>query len=262
MSSDNEKCSIHNRDCGVYELCILHDDNCGPYARSNPAIKGLFKPNDFNEDTANHFRYLKIKDTKGYTEQTLIENRIGQTLSEDIQICAHHRYTKGVGWKQLKRCQHPLHEHMSIQKKATPSRTAREFNLALNIIDYVNKEYNKSIIVGSMMCYPHLKEKNKKNRDKACDEIDEMHEEIYVPPEVVFTEEEASASNQTALSIAACLEMSPVVPLKRKRVEDLSEYSKDKYKHKFVKLKRKEVLKKCLRNLLLQANRRNFFKVF
>ena len=58
------------------------------------------------------FKYTKKKHDKSddWSERLLIENWLGFKLSQHDKLCANHRYTLGVGYKQSKRWQHPHHQ--------------------------------------------------------------------------------------------------------------------------------------------------------
>ena len=67
-----------------------------------------------------HFQELKVKTNPGkWNELTLIENRLGRSLSEGEKLCAYHRFINGVAWKGSKKCNHPNHAHSSNRKKST-----------------------------------------------------------------------------------------------------------------------------------------------
>ena len=96
-----------------YELCRLYSLNtkCGSYKISKNNVTGLFDIDDLNEDVHNHLCCLNIRKrhdkSDDWNERLLIENRLGFKLNENDKLCANHRYTLGVGFKQSKRCQHP-----------------------------------------------------------------------------------------------------------------------------------------------------------
>ena len=45
-----------------------------------------------------------------WNERKLIESRLQSPLVSSDSLCAYHRYSLGIGWKQPKRCCHPEHQ--------------------------------------------------------------------------------------------------------------------------------------------------------
>ena len=155
---DAGSCKMHEEKCGIYRNCFNHDDKCGPYSRANPAIHGIFKPIELTEDTKKHFTQIKLKHSIEYNEIKLVESRLGKIIMENDSICAHHRYTFGIGWRPHKACLHPLHEKSIKQKKSPATRT-----VPLHVVNQTIQKYHKPFPIGGCMCFPHLKDINTSN---------------------------------------------------------------------------------------------------
>ena len=66
----------------------------------------------------------------------------------------------------------------------------------------------------------------------------------YVPEELTGNSEEVLADvSDQCMELSLCLEASPVVPVKRKRISDLSDRSVDAYKRKYERMKKSLKLK-------------------
>ena len=61
------------------------------------------------------------------SEKCLIESRLGKIVPADKKICAYHRYTLGIVWRQPASCQHP--EHIQPKGKKDPVTCAVPINL-------------------------------------------------------------------------------------------------------------------------------------
>ena len=236
LNIHNEKeCTVCGKDCGDYKHCLYHNEQCGEYRRTHPAIAGVFEMDDLSGSTKEHFASMKLLDSKGFTEKTLIENRSG-TVMRNGKVCAYHRYTFGVGYKSKTACMHP--EHDSKRKMSTSIVSVR---LAM----YTSQRYGCNFPVGGVMCSTHkLKTSHdmQAGAEKSVPENGEHddqheHEDVeYVPEEINVSEEVLDEITNKSSQLTSCLKASPLVPLKRKRIEDLGEKSKDKYKRKFKKL--------------------------
>ena len=139
-----------------YELCKLHGSNtkCGSYKRSKKIVNGLFGINDLNEDVNNHLCSLNIQKRHDKTDdwsERLIENRLGFKFCQSHKLCANHRYTLGVGYKQSKRCQHPRHQP-EIGKKAPATRS-----VPIHRCISIAEKYNVLFPIGSVLFQSHEK---------------------------------------------------------------------------------------------------------
>ena len=81
-----------------------------------------------------------------WDERTLIENRYGKCLSSSEIICAHHRYSLGIGWKPQAQCKHPQHPVIT-GKEASSNR-----RVFLEILQFVCSRYAVTLPVGSSFC--------------------------------------------------------------------------------------------------------------
>ena len=86
-----------------------------------------------------------------WNERTLIENRHGKCLLSSEIICAHDRYSLGIGWKPQARRKHP-HHPVTTGEKASSNRT-----VSLGILQFVCSWYGVTLPVGSSFCYNHLR---------------------------------------------------------------------------------------------------------
>ena len=91
-----------------YGQCLLYNvKECGPHKRRSSPVDGVFAAKDLTEDINPHFRTLKLQLDENWTEKTLVESRIGQSLQPEDVLCAYHRYNHGIWWKQPRSCAHP-----------------------------------------------------------------------------------------------------------------------------------------------------------
>ena len=241
MDESSTSCLTHGKSCGNYRLCLLHDDRCGPYKRSKEAVHGNVEVKALDADTKAHFSFLKVKDTKGYTERSLIENRLGRELDDTGLICAFHRYTLGIGYIPKKSCFHPNHREQKKGKKAN-TRPA-----PLKTGQIVSEHFQVQYTIGEMLCYQHLKNPQGEAKPKEIEIKDpsehetciaEVEDDIYIPEEIPVTEEANSTAERTSQNLTACLEVSPIVPVKQKNVEYLCERTQANYRRKYQKLKK------------------------
>ena len=122
-----------------------------------------------NEDVHNHLCCLNIRKrhdrSDDWNERLLIENRLGFKLNENDKLCANHnhRYTLGVGFKQSERCQHPQHPP-EIGKKAPATRP-----VPISKCIFIAKKYNILFLIGSVLCFNHMKNENKIDEEESLD---------------------------------------------------------------------------------------------
>ena len=235
MNIHKEKeCTVCGKDCGDYKLCLYHNEQCGEYRRTHPAITGVFEIDDLSGSTKQHFASMKLLDSEGFTEKTLIENRSG-TVMRNGKVCAYHRYTLGVGYKSKTSCMHP--EHDSKRKMSTST-------VSVKLAMYTSRRYG-FFPVGGIMCTTHKLKTSNEMQASAETSVPESdghddqheHEDVeYVPEEINVSEEVLEEITNKSSQLTSCLEASPLVTLKRKRIEDLGKKSKDKYKNKYKKL--------------------------
>ena len=214
------------------KCCLYEKDICGPYKRLKPPAEGLVTVEDLGCDILPHLMTLKLKklndnNNDGWDERKLIENRLDKVLKEQDTICSHHRFMYGIGWKPLKRCQHP--HHVQNQKKSPVTRP-----IPIKTVLQISKRYNCFLPIGSAMCYNHLKDEQKLMKSEQCSVLEDtiaesfpVEDPDYEPEEIVVAEDVLDSSMNTSQVLANCLEDSPVrFQLKRKRVEDLSKNTK------------------------------------
>ena len=236
------KCRIHNKDCGEYTKCCLHDEKCGEYRRANPAISGIFDVSELSNSTKSHFESLKIQpDDEFLQEKLLIENRCGMTLNPGLFLCAYHRYTNGTGYKPKSTCMHPGHD----QKKRVKVRIA-----SINVVRYMNRSFKENFPVGGSLCHTHLKEmseaQTRGNSLLTDDTIEETIEtefeddanDEYIPEEMNLSEDMIQDISKQSEQLSFCLDVSPVVPVKKKKISDLGDRSLDGVKKKYQRMRK------------------------
>ena len=127
-------------------------------------MNGLFGINDLNEDVNNHLCSLNIQKkhdkSDDWSECSLIENGLGFKLSQYDKLCANHRYTLGVAYKQSERCQHPHHQP-EIGKKA-PATISVPIPRCISIVE----NYSMVFAIGSVLCFNHKKNENTIEKDE------------------------------------------------------------------------------------------------
>ena len=72
-------------------------------------LKGIFNLNDCKNDTTNHFTSIKLHDQTKIDEKTLILLRAFKSTQSFscmvyFNICAKHRQSLGLSWRQRKVC--------------------------------------------------------------------------------------------------------------------------------------------------------------
>ena len=169
------------------------------------------------------------------SEVELIENRLGLKLHENDKLCAFHRFDSGIGWIPPRRCLHPHHKF----EKGKKSPACRA--VPLDKIVLVNKKFNATLPVGAKFCFKHYKEEieNKDNGTLDNSVIYQQksstpNKEEFEPEEICIAEEITDIAYNSGVSLTQTLETSPLTyQIKRKRVSDLADETKQKLKRKF-----------------------------
>ena len=78
----------------------------------------------------NYIIAFKLSQTNYWSERLLIENQLQRSLSDSDFVCAYHRFSVGIGWKQPNRCQHP-EQKFQVGRKAPKIRTIPQKPLKL-----------------------------------------------------------------------------------------------------------------------------------
>ena len=130
------------------------------------------------------FKYTKKKQDKSddWSEHLLTENRLGFKLSQSDKLCANHRYTLGVGYRQSKRCQHSQHLP-KIGKKAPATRS-----VPISRCISIAEKYNILFLIGSVLCLNHMKNENKIDKNEPPDNHVTQDDPDYETPEPVTSE--------------------------------------------------------------------------
>ena len=151
-------------------------------------VNGLFGINDLNEDVNNHLFSLNIQKrhdkSDDWSERLLIENRLGFNLRQSNKLCANHRYTLGVGYKQSNRCQHPHHQP-KIGKKAPATRFV-PIHRCISIAEKYNEKY--VISIGSVLYFNHMKNEKKIDKDEPPGTNVTQDDLDYETPEPIISE--------------------------------------------------------------------------
>ena len=195
-----------------YELCKLHGSNtntkCGSYKRSKKIMNGLFGINDLNEDVNNHLCYLHIQKrhdkTDDWSELLLIENQLRFKLCQSDKLCANHRYTLGVGYKQPKRCHHPHHQP-EIGKKDPATRS-----VPIHRCISITEKYNILFLIGWVLCFNHTKNENKIDKDEPTGTNVIQDDPDYETPEPVISENILKSSEAGVADLSKTLDISPI----------------------------------------------------
>lgn len=133
--------------------CAYENGGCGPYLRYRKPVDQLFEISDLINNTKAHLvklKLMRISDTSKLSEIYLIENRLGKIILPDKKICAYHRFTLGIEWRQLSSCQHQ--DHIQVKGKKAPVTRAAPINL----LEFM-KNNKMTIPIGSKLCVEHLK---------------------------------------------------------------------------------------------------------
>ena len=93
---------------------------------------------------------MQLPTINQWKEKTLIENQLKSPLLQANSLCAYHRLSLGIGWKQPNRCQHYKHKFQADKKahklRCIPFNTLAAYN-----------ENNPPLPVGAAFCFSHLK---------------------------------------------------------------------------------------------------------
>ena len=176
-----------------------------------------------------------------WNKKSLIESRLGRSLSNEDSLCAFHCFSTGIGWKQPSSCQHS--DHIFQNGKKQPK--ARSIPLAT--LKVYNNTSNRSLPAGAAFCMKHLKsisctqdqEENENNNPEKNPVIfSTPDDDIYVPEQPIISEESLEGATNRANSLCDDLVMSPLsFQIKQTRVKDLTESTKQKLKKKFERVK-------------------------
>ena len=224
---------------GGYELCKLHGSNtntkCGLYKRTKKKkkiVNGLFGINDLNEDVNNHLCSLNIRKkhdkSDDWSERLIIKNRLGFKLIQHDKLCANHRHMVGVGYKQSKRYQHPHHQP-EIGKKAPATRP-----IPISRCISIAEKYNMLFPIGSVLCFNHIKNENKINKDEPPGTNVNQDYPNYETPKPVISENILNSSEAGVADLSETWDISPIeFQIKKKKVAELSEGTKYYFQIKY-----------------------------
>jgi hypothetical protein len=132
-----------------------------PYSdcsESYSKVFGSFELKDCNDDIQNHLVSIKIIETKIKNEKELILLRCGidPSLSspiDNISICAKHRKTLGIQWKQANKCCNPDHAKISNKTRCQYKINSTRAKAIIKLTNFklINSSY-KAYIFGSLIC--------------------------------------------------------------------------------------------------------------
>ena len=107
----------------------------------------------------------------------------------------------------------------------------------------VSKNFNTHIPLGAQFCFKHLKLETKKESNKTISSPNAQapvpkegmpSDEIFVPEDIFISEDVLDTASVSGTNLTYTLDTSPVqYQIKRKRVSDLAESTKQKLKKKF-----------------------------
>ena len=178
-----------------------------------------------------------------WNERKLIESRLQSPLVSSDSLCAYHRYSLGIGWKQPKRCCHP--EHQGTKGIKAPS-------LRVVPLKYLPMFAKNGTLLpaGGKFCVNHYKltlkcyaeaENNKENN--SAEELTPVkcsspNDDIFIPDIAVVSEESINKSENAANSLCETLDASPFTfTIKEKLISDLSDGTKQKVRQKYERAK-------------------------
>ena len=155
-----------------------------------------------NEDVNNYLFSLNIQKQKkkhdkshDWKEQLLTEQRLGFKLNQSDKLFSNHRSTAGVGYKQFKRCQHPQHQPGIGKVPAT------RYVPMSTCISTAEKFFS----TGPVLCFNHMKNENKTDKDERSDNHVTQADPDYEAPkpvvsENIFNDSEAGVTDLTDMS--------------------------------------------------------------
>ena len=186
------------------------------------------------------FKYTKKKHDKSddWSECSLIENWLGFKLSQHDKLCANHRHTLGVGYKQSKSCQHPHHQP-DIGKKA-PATISVPIPRCISIVE----KYSMLFAIGSVLCSNHMKNENKIEKYELPGTNVTYDDPDYETPEPVISENILNSSEAGVGDLSETLGICQIkFQIKKKKVAELSEGTKYYFQGKYNEIQEKLKLK-------------------
>ena len=193
-----------------YGTCsFFSDGKCGAHSKRTPPIDCMFHMSDITEDVKPHLVALHVMkgqdSVEPWSERNLIENRIGRQLQEGEELCAYHRYSYGISWKQTKSCSHP--DHAEEKRKKVP----------LGRVAPVERALKMQIPIGSILCHRHRLSPLPSTPSRQ-----DIDDDDYVPPEVINSPSTLDKSIEKGVQMASALESSPMKYRFTSQLEDVA----------------------------------------
>ena len=153
-------------------------------------------------------------------------------------MCANHRYKLGVGCKQSKQCQNPYHQaEIGIKAPATRS-------IPIQRCISIAEKYNMLFLIESVLCFNHMKNENKIDKDEPPGTNVTQYNPDYETPEPVISENILNSSEAGVADLSETLDISPIkFQIKKNKVAELSEGIKHYYQKKYNEVQEKLKLK-------------------
>ena len=150
-------------------------------------------------------------------------------------VCAHHRYSLGIGWKPQARCKHP-HHPVTTGKKASSNGI-----VSLEILQFVCSRYGVTLPVGSSFCFNHLRRESTSFRVPSISPVKSPVQQKtpidfdYHPEEIILSSDVTENAQASGSSLSDILDASPIqYQIKQKKVEEVGENTKRLFKGKFI----------------------------
>ena len=168
QATDSEKDEYKEK----YGRCSFYNDGkCGPHKWRKPPVDGMFAVGELTEEVTPHFISLKLikkNATTEWTEQKLIENRIGRSLLVQEMLCAYHRYKNGIWWKQPLSC--AVGDHSQEKGKQVPK----------GGVATIARSLEMGIPVGSTLCHRHRLEIQETRSELDAPDVDIPDDNIFL----------------------------------------------------------------------------------
>ena len=225
----------------IYRECCLFDkDKCSQYKNERVEYKGLMAVDDLTGSVEKHLRNLHFKENLklfGWTEKSLIENRLGRHFQPEEKLCPYHRFSLGVTAYVGRQCCHPLHEKVKQGQKA-----AKTTRISLTTLQKMNSQNKFAYKVGGFMCKKHsamvtksfteVEEEEEEPMDFEIEPIEFIDDMEYIPPVFVIDDERVQQTSAAASQVAMNFEVSPIRHKIRKSIATLNDKDIQYYKKK------------------------------
>ena len=143
-----------------------------------------------------------------------------------------------MGCKQSKQCQNPYHQaEIGIKAPATRS-------IPIQRCISIAEKYNMLFLIESVLCFNHMKNENKIDKDEPPGTNVTQYNPDYETPEPVISENILNSSEAGVADLSETLDISPIkFQIKKNKVSELSEGIKYYYQKKYNEVQEKLKLK-------------------